>query len=207
MTITAAAFTTHSESILAGQDLGQQIRSAMGNERPDAVVVFASSRYEHEALLRALAETCQPGVLIGSSSAGEFTGAQRGEGLACALAVRSADMVFAGCLGTGVGRDRVAAARQVAAGFKGMHSTEYPYRAALVMTDALAGHADDLIEQLTVATAGGYEFAGGGASDDAQFAKTHVFLGTKVVSDAVVARSRSCRASRSASACTTAGRR
>jgi hypothetical protein len=187
MTTTAAAFTTEAESVLAGQDLGRQIRSALHDERPDAVVVFASSRYNHEALLRSLAETCQPGVIVGSSSAGEFTGGHRGEGLACALAVRSPDMVFAGALGTGVGADRVAAARQVAAGFKGVQSTEYPYRAALIMTDALAGHADDLIEQLTVATAGGYEFAGGGAGDDAQFSKTHVFLGTRVATDAVVA--------------------
>jgi hypothetical protein len=187
MIATAAAFTTETESILAGQDLGRQIRTAMGEERPDAVVVFASSRYEHETLLRSLVETCQPGVVVGSSSAGEFTGGRRGEGLACALAVRSTEMVFTGSLGMGVGADRAAAARQLVAGFKGVQSSEYPYRAALVMTDALAGHADDLIEQLTVATAGGYEFAGGGAGDDAQFTKTHVFFGTKVVGDAVVA--------------------
>lgn len=187
MTTTAAAFTTETESMLAGQDLGRQIRAAMGDGRPDAVVVFASSRYQHEELLRALVETCQPGVLVGSSSAGEFTGGHRGEGLACALAVRSADMVFAGGLGLGVGADRAGAARQVVSSFKGVQSSEYPYRAALVMTDALAGHADDLIEQLTVATAGAYELAGGGAGDDGLFTRTHVFFGTKVVSDAVVA--------------------
>ena len=186
MTTTAAAFTTEVDSSIAGQDLGRQIRSAMQEERPDAVVVFASSRYNHEALLHALAETCQPGALVGSSSAGEFTGDHRGAGLACALAVRSTDILFAASLGMGVGNDRAAAAHQLVAGFKGGQTSEFPYRAALIMTDALAGHADDLIDQLTVATAGGYEFAGGGAGDDAQFSKTHVFCGTRVVTDAVV---------------------
>jgi hypothetical protein len=87
MTQTAAGFTDSTESSLAGQDLGTQIRSAFTEVRPDALIVFASGQLDHPALLRALAETCQPRVLVGSSSAGELTGARRGEGSACALAV------------------------------------------------------------------------------------------------------------------------
>lgn len=187
MTKTAAVFTTAEDSSLAGQELGQQIRQQLGDARPDAVVVFASARFDHAALLHALSETCQPGVLVGSSSAGEFTGNDRAEGSACALAIQSSTMRFAAGVGTGVSKDRGAAAQAVVSMFKGMQNTDYPYRTALVMTDALAGHADDLIEQLTVATSGTYEFAGGGAGDDAKFSKTHVFHGTRVFSDAVVA--------------------
>lgn len=187
MTKTAAVFTTADDSSLAGQELGQQIRRQLGDSRPDAVVVFASARFDHSALLHALSETCQPGVLVGSSSAGEFTGKNRAEGSACALAVQSSTMRFSAGLGTGVSKDRRAAAEAVVSMFKGTQSSDYPYRTALVMTDALAGHADDLIEQLTVATSGTYEFAGGGAGDDAKFSKTHVFHGTRVLSDAVVA--------------------
>ena len=187
MTQTAAVFTTASDSHAAGQDLGQQIRTALGHQPPDAVVVFASARFEHEALLHALVETCRPGVLVGASSAGEFTGAQRGEGSACALAIRSPIMRFSAGVGIGVSHDRVGATRAVVDSFQGVHSSEYASRTALVLTDALAGHADDLIERLTEATLGTYEFAGGGAGDDARFARTHVFCGTRVMTDAVVA--------------------
>ena len=187
MTKTAAVFTTAENSSAAGQELAQQIRREFDNERPDAVVVFASARYDHSALLHALIETCQPGVVVGSSSAGEFTGSNRGEGSACALAIRSSTMRFAAGVGTGVSSDRARAAQAVVSTFNGLQSSDYPYRTALVMTDALAGHADDLIEQLTVATSGTYEFAGGGAGDDAKFSKTHVFHGTRVLNDAVVA--------------------
>ncbi len=187
MTQTAAVFSVASDSAAAGQDLGQQIRDAFDSQPPDAVIVFASSKFDHRALLAALAETCRAEVLVGSSSAGEFTGSDRGESSACALAVRSADMKFSAGIATGVGADRAGAARKVLESFRGLTNSDYPYRAALVMTDALAGHADDLIEQLTIATSGGYEFAGGGAGDDAKFAKTHVFCGTRAVSDAVVA--------------------
>jgi len=186
MTKTAAVFTTADDSSVAGQELGQQIRRQIDGQ-PDAVVVFASARYDHTALLHALEETCQPGVLVGSSSAGEFTGKSRAEGSACALAIQSSTMRFAAGLGTGVSLDRAAAARAVVSMFRGVQNSDYPYRTALVMTDALAGHADDLIEQLTVATSGTYEFAGGGAGDDAKFSKTHVFHGKRVLGDAVVA--------------------
>jgi hypothetical protein len=187
MTQTAAVFSVAPDSTIAGQELGKQIHEAFSGQRPDAVIVFASSRFDYPSLLASLAETCRPGVMVGSSSAGEFTGTERSEGAACALAVRSADMKFAAGVATNVGSDRAAAARKVVESFKGLGSSDYPYRCALVMTDALAGHADDLIEQLTTVTSGGYEFAGGGAGDDAKFTKTHVFCGTRVLSDAVVA--------------------
>ena len=185
-TETAAVFTNEKDSSVAGQDLGKQIRAAL-NERPDAVVVFASGEFDHVALLHALRETCQPGVMVGASSAGEFTGSQRGEGSACALAVRSTEMRFAAGIGSGVSRDRTSAAAQVTAAFTGLNTHEFAYRTALVMTDALAGHADELIEQLTISTGGVYEFAGGGAGDDAKFSRTHVFCDTRVMTDACVA--------------------
>jgi hypothetical protein len=56
----------------------------------------------------------------------------------------------------------------------------------MILTDALAGHVDDFIEQLTLLTRGEYQFFGGGAGDDAHFRRTQVFYGTEVASDAAV---------------------
>ncbi|HLL23422.1 MAG TPA: FIST N-terminal domain-containing protein [Kofleriaceae bacterium] len=173
--------------MVAGQELGQQILTSLDGYNPEAVIVFASARFDHATLLRAMAETCRPRVIVGSSSAGEFTGGNSGEGSACALAISSPIMRFNASVATGVSKDRAQAALQVVSGFQGLSTPEFPFRTALVMTDALAGHADDLVEQLTVATSGTYEFAGGGAGDDAKFSKTHVFCGTEVYTDAVVA--------------------
>ena len=184
-TKTAAVFTSSSDSAIAGRELGRQMRAAIG-ERPDAVIVFASARFDHVILLQAIAETCEPGTMVGASSAGEFTGTKAGVGSACALAIRSQTMRFTAGIATNVGADRAAAAREVVSRFRGTASSE-PHRAALVLTDALAGHADDLLEELTLATAAGYDFVGGGAGDDARFQRTHVFCGTHVYTDAVVA--------------------
>jgi hypothetical protein len=187
VTRTATAYTDHADSTEAGLDLGRQVRTALGDQPPDAVIVFASSRFEYGPLLASLNQACTPRLLVGSSSAGEFTGERRGEGTACALALQSNEIRFAAGLGRNVSADRVMAAREVVGTFRGGEAHAFPYRAALVMTDALAGHADDLVEQLTIVTSGKYQFAGGGAGDDARFARTHVFYGLEAFTDAVVA--------------------
>ena len=187
LTNTAAVYTDRIDSAEAGRHLGTQVRDALGAETPDAVIVFASSRFDYGGLLTALDRECHPKLMVGSSSAGEFTGQRRGEGTACVLALRSNEIQLASGIGLGVSRDRAKAARDVVAAFRGPDVREFPHRSALVMTDALAGHADDLVEELTVATSGKYQFAGGGAGDDANYSRTHVFHGTEAFSDAVVA--------------------
>lgn len=186
-TTTAAVYTNCQESQRAGQHLGTQLLEALGGESPDAAIVFASSQFEYPTLLKALNETSAPGVLVGASSAGEFIRGQRGEGTASALAIRSGEMQFAAGLGLAVSQDREKAARTLVQSFRGLSSQSHRHRTALVMTDALAGHADELVEQLTIATSGSYQFAGGGAGDDAHFARTHVFCGTEAFTNAVVA--------------------
>jgi len=187
LTHTAAVYTDENDSADAGRHLGAQVRESLGDAPPDALIVFASSRFDHNALLSALDRECHPKLMVGSSSAGEFTGQRRGEGTACVLALRSDELQLAAGLGRGVSQDRAKAARDTVAAFRGTGGREFRHRSALIMTDALAGHADQLVEELTVLTSGKYQFAGGGAGDDANFSQTQVFHGTNAYSDAVVA--------------------
>lgn len=187
MTQTTIALTETRDSAAAGSELGNRLREAFGGAAPDAVVVFASARHDYDALLEALATAAGTRCIAGSSSAGEFTDLGRGEGQVSALGIRSADMKFAVGLGQGVSGGPQEAARQLVEAFRGIGKSPYPYRSALVMTDALAGHTDALVEDLTVRTAGEYRFFGGGAGDDGRFHTTHVFAGTKAYTNAVCA--------------------
>ena len=182
----AVVYSSATAEQQAATELAEAIAKAMPGRPPDALVLFAAPTYDQGALLRALDAACHPALLIGASSAGEFTNETRGEGLACGLALRSDEMRFAAGIGRNLRADRAGAARQVFSSFQGLHSRDYAYRSALVMTDALAGHADDLIDHLTLISSGKYQFFGGGAGDNAQFSRTNVFFGTEVVSDAVV---------------------
>lgn len=185
MTQFAAAHSAETDPTVAARDIASKIQSQMAGS-PDVLLVFASSGYDDRALLRALQASVAPGILVGSSSAGEFTHGTAGVGTVSALAIRSGELKFSASLGHRVSQDGRGAARELVASFQGLDS-DYPHRAALVITDALAGHAEALVEELTLRTSGRYVLAGGGAGDDAKFAKTHVFLGTEVHNDAAVA--------------------
>ena len=185
MTESAVVYTDVHDTGDAARDLCIRLEQAMP-EPADALVLFASPHYDHPTLLRALSGTCRPKLLVGASSAGEFTSERSGQGMACALALRSTSMRFRASIGRGLHESPNSAARQIVAGFDGTKDGGYAHRSALIMTDALAGHADELVDELTLATNGRYQFFGGGAGDDARFRRTHVFYGEEAVSDAAV---------------------
>ncbi len=187
MTRSIIVQTAIADSTEAGASLSAQIREGLGGAHAHAVIVFASPLHNYKALLQALEIGCRPGALVGCSSAGEFIGGISGTGMVVALALHTPDMAFTASAGHGISIDSASVAREVASGFRGNAHPEYHYRAALVLTDALAGSTDALVEQLTLLTSGEYLLFGGGAGDDALFSRTEVFCGTESFSDAVVA--------------------
>ncbi|MDB5863618.1 MAG: hypothetical protein JWO70_1424 [Betaproteobacteria bacterium] len=187
MTGFVTALTHQKDSHEAGLELGRAIRAGFNGAAADAVMVFACADHDYPRLLAALAAEAGTQVIAGSSSAGEFTHSASGEGGVSALGLRSENMRFAVGLGRNITGNPAAAAAQVVAAFGGLSGGPLPYRSALVMTDALAGYTDALVEALTIKTGGNYRFFGGGAGDDGRFQKTHVFAGTEAVTDAVVA--------------------
>lgn len=187
MTKSSVAFSDAKSSTEAGTTLGAALLQDFKGDSPQAVIVFASARHDYEALLKALEASCQPEILVGCSSAGEFINGRKGEHAVSAVGLRSTDIRFSAGLGRGVSQDVAQAAHAITGAFEQDQSDLTLYRSALVLTDALSGYADDLISELSAATSGAYSFFGGGAGDDAQFTRTHVFFGTDVYSDAAVA--------------------
>ncbi len=171
----------------AGEDLATQIRAQLNGGSPDALLVFASPENDYEALLRALSDRSGARSMIGCSSAGEFTDQTAGTGRTSAIALRAADMRFNAALARDLAKGRDNAAQQLVGAFAGLESSEFRYRTAIVLVDALAGMAENLLDELTVATGGMYQFFGGGAGDDGRFKQTHVFFGTEACTDAAVA--------------------
>lgn len=187
MTTVATALSTASDAAKAGAELGSALREALGSQVAHAVLVFAAPDYDHATLLASLKQACNPEILLGCSSAGEFTSVTSSEHSACALAFSSDDMRFGLAVGKRVSASPASAAHEIVAAFQGLHLHEYRSHTAIVLADALAGSMDELIAHLTRESAGTYQFVGGGAGDNAQFHRTPVFCDTEVLDDAVVA--------------------
>ncbi len=137
----------------AGLSLGRQIRDRLSGP-PDAIIVFAAPGNDFQALLSALAESTDTTTIVGCSSAGEFTNDESGVGLTNATAIRASDMRFTASVGTGLTTDYARAAHDLAQRFQANRHPELPHRAALVLVDALAGHAEEFVSALTVETSG-----------------------------------------------------
>jgi hypothetical protein len=186
MTQVIVGHTSLSSPTDAGSCLGQTVAEKLNGQNPDVVIAFVSPEFAYTDVLIALEEQCQPRILIGCSSAGEFSGCATANASASVMAIRSDTMLFNAAVGTGLRDSRQNAVKQIEGVFTASQHTDYPYRCALVLTDALAGFAEDLIQDLTVLTGGTYQLFGGGAADDARFNETHVFFGAQCHSDAVV---------------------
>ena len=171
----------------AGEALARQLAQGLGGKTPDALIVFASAQNDYQALLRALHEPLKPKHLVGCSSAGEFTAGTSGTGMTSAIAIVAPQMRFAAALGARLSAGRPQAASSIVGAFEGMRTTSFRHRTAILFVDALAGYAEDLVDHLTMQTAGAYQFVGGGAGDDGKFSSTHVFFGTEAHTDAAVA--------------------
>jgi hypothetical protein len=186
-TMKASVVSTDSrDSANAGKYLAAEIRKSL-SQPPGALVVFAAPQHDHKAMLAAIKKELPDTIVVGASSAGEFTNLTSGQGLACAMGLVGDDAVFSSSVGRHLAGNASGAAKEMVSRFSTSSPDRFPFRAALVLADALAGHADILVDELTLATAGQYQFFGGGAGDNAQFQKTTVFCGEEVFSDAAVA--------------------
>jgi hypothetical protein len=170
----------------AGAWLAADIREKLQGALPDVLIVFASPEFNYQQLLATINRDCAPRIMVGCSSAGEFSGCATSNASASVMAIRSDDILFRSVVATGLRADRGAVLRELMPVFSGAQQTSHPYRSALVLTDALAGLADEMIHEITVMSGGTYQLFGGGAADDARFQQTHVFHGTEAVADAIV---------------------
>ncbi len=186
MTKSAVVFTESNDGHKAGQELGQKILNKLNDDIPDVVIVFASSIYDYVSLLKSLKETCNTKLLVGSSSAGEFTSGDFGTDSACAVAITSNELKFTAGLGQGIKKDRNKVAEQLNSVLTPVDDYQYQYYSAMIFADALSGHTDEIIELLTEQTMGKYQFFGGGAGDNANFQSTHVFYETEAFTDSAI---------------------
>jgi hypothetical protein len=185
MTKSTVVFTTQKSSEEAGKYLAGRVLEELEGNIPSVVILFASSEYNYELLLKSLNKNCTPEILVGCSSAGEFTSSDFDTDSACAVAIYSNEMKFSVGLGQGIKENRSKVAQELLSALTGVNKFDYPFQAGLILADALSGHTDEVIDLLTEMT-GTYQFFGGGAGDDAKFQKTHVFFGEEAFTDAAV---------------------
>ena len=168
------------------QELYQQINDKMNQLIPNVLIVFVSPAYDYSEMLKTMKAVFGNTLIVGSSSAGEFTSKKNSNDSVSAVAIYSDEISFSAAIATGIQNSREAVAEQLLHTLKGVNDYHYRYHTAMLFADALSGYTDELVELLTEKTTGMYQFFGGGAGDNANFKNTFVFCNDVVVKDAAV---------------------
>jgi len=172
------------DSYKVGQQVAQKAMKKAGISKVNFAIVFASSKYDYNSVVRGIREATNNAPLIGCSSAGEFNEEKvEKESVTCAVISSDTHKFFTG-MGKGLRQDELKTLGEAVAKFPASIEN-FPFLSSLVLIDGLAGKGEETTLAALSVLGSGVKFAGGAAADELKFKETKVFTDDKVESDAV----------------------
>jgi len=194
MTTTAGSgYSDAKDARAAGRAAAETAVASMSRRGPrgpaDLVLVFASTSYRFAELLDGVREITGESPLIGASTAGQFNETHWGPDSVAVMTIKSDSIRFTTGLGKGLRSNQKAAVDAALARFaeanRAARAEGFGHATCLVCADGLAGHGEDLVEQIHTATGMLAQVVGGAAADAAKFERTDVFFGNAHHTDAL----------------------
>jgi hypothetical protein len=161
----------------AGIEAASQAIEEAGS--PKVLLVFSSTKYDQQQLIKGINNTAKGVPVIGCSSAGEITtfGPTRGTVVIMALASDSVDFTIG--LGSQISKSSRQAGRELARNIKS--DAKSKISALLVFSDILTGNGDEILKGIQEVFSEKLFIAGCAAGDDFLFKETYVYYKDKFV--------------------------
>lgn len=183
MTNRTASALAKGDAASASDEIVKTLRARLEGANPVLVTFFASTKQPLGEVAGRVAGAFPDAVVVGASTAGEFTETGDSKGSVAAFALAGDFRAYAG-LGTGLKADGDRAVSNALAHLP-KEVEGYPHRTAILLLDPLAGNGEEVT--LTFAAALGEQpIVGGAAGDDLQMKATTVSCGTRAATDAAV---------------------
>jgi methyl-accepting chemotaxis protein len=179
----ATALATGEPAGAAARLIGH-IRAQLGEERPRLLTLFASTTQPLGEMATLIRAAFPEAVLIGASTAGEFTELGHAKGAVSLFALAGGFHVHAG-LGAGLKADPQRAIECAVDGLP-IAVNGYPHRTAILLLDPLAGNGEEATLIASSLLGPDVRLVGGAAGDDLAMKRTHVSCGDCVETDAAV---------------------
>lgn len=168
-----------------GEHLAQEIKAGLGKQEAGFVMLLASSKYDRQALLKAVRQVLGSAPLIGCTTAGEFTEKEVvKEAVALTVLSQSEDYSFHVSVATGLHED-ASVCVQKAVDVIPAAPKNLPNRSAIMLHDGLAGRGEEAVLSTMTILGPGVSFAGGSAGDDLAFKETFVFCNDEITTNSV----------------------
>jgi hypothetical protein len=174
------------DSFLAGVSACQDaVGTLEGGIKPNALIVFASSKYNQEEMLKGVRSVSGDTLLVGSSTAGEIsTEGPIGKPSVVVMALASSEIKFFAASGTSVSEDSHAAGKTTAEKVK--EQAGEALKAFIMLPDVLKGNGAEIVRGVLESLGEHFPVVGGASGDDFQFKQTYQYLNDQVLSDKVV---------------------
>lgn len=171
-------------AMIAGARLVEQLGTGLGGAAPVLVMAFASTDQPLARIAATLADAFPGAVVLGASTAGEFTERGDTKGSVSAVAVAGDLKVHAG-MGRGLRGTPDGAVGQALEGLP-RAVQGYPFRTGVLLLDTMAGNCEEVTLMTAAELGADLPFAGGAAGDDLRMQATTVSCGRRAETDAVV---------------------
>jgi hypothetical protein len=164
-------------------ELAARVERQLEGAAVKLVMAFASTEQPLPELARLLSQRMPGAVLLGASTAGEFTERGDAKGSTAIFALAGDFRVFAG-IGNGLKANAENAVATAVDGLpRELHG--YPYRTAIMLLDPLAGRGEEATLIAATLLGDNVRLAGGAAGDDLKMSSTFVACGERAENDAV----------------------
>jgi len=167
-----------------GKKAAEEALSKIGG-KADLCIVFLSSKYNYDEVIKGIGEATKNAPLIGCSTAGEFTEERVENGSVAVGAISSDSCKFLLGMGEELKDDPLGCVESVEEQIKVSKEDEknFPNKSLLILGDGLAGRGEELVSSAMMTF--DMNLIGGTAGDDFKMKETHVFMNDKVRNDAV----------------------
>ena len=151
----------------------------------DLSILFSSSKYEYDEVIRGVKTITKNAPLIGCSTAGEFTEEKVEKGsVAVGLISTDSCKFFLGISG-GLGKDPLGCVQEIdnQINIPEADMRNFPNRGIMILGDGLAGKGEELTTSASMTF--NTQIIGGLAGDDLKMKETRVFMNDEIKNDAV----------------------
>jgi methyl-accepting chemotaxis protein len=176
------------DSFGVGKEAANQAMNKISG-KANGCIVFSSSKYKYEEVIRGIRKVTDNAPLIGCSDAGEFTEKRVEKGSVACGVISSDTYKFHLGIGIGEGLSRnplncvQSTVQQIQISPKEIG--EFPHRSAIMLLDGLAGTGEEAVLAANMIFGGNTKLVGGAAGDDLKFKQTKVIVNERVKSDTV----------------------
>ena len=169
---------------VVAREAAMQAKEELKGGRIDLSIVYSSSEYDHREVVDAVRKVTGNALLIGASSAGEFTERKVESGSVAVGLLSSDEIKVFTAMAEGVTGDPEAAVKEIAAKLPD-EVASYPCMTAIVLIDGLSGVGEEVALLASYILDREVSIVGGMAGDDFKMKETFVFCDDRVATDAL----------------------